>query len=242
MFIQPINAVLPKTNVVTLQKKSLKRDVASLRDTVYFQGKTSAYNEILGEIVNRTFLNDIDIEKTFSKLLNTISTNDKITKLKEFYFIEKLEREKGFRGMMRELNSANPKSEARKFLNIMSTNNTLAEQDNKPVLQLFDCGPQGFINCITDNPNSQRKVELMFMIPSDKPLSASVNLNSKGEYCLNQSRDCLNLYTCFYSSTGNRRFTILQSAGGEPDKTYFNKDGSKAFFKNWFFGGTPTTF
>lgn len=242
MFIQPINVVLPKTNVGTLQKRSSKRDVVTFRDTVHFQGKTSAYNEILGEVVNRSFLNDIDIEKTFSKLLNTISTNDNITKLKEFYFIEKLEKEKGFRGMMRELNSADPKSEARKFLNIMSKNNTLAKQDDKPVLQVLDWGPRGFVNYMTDNPNSPRKVELMFMIPENKPLSASVNLNSKGEYCLNQSRDCLNVYTCFYSSTGNRRFTILQSIGGEPDKTYFNKDGSMAFFKNWFFGGTPTVF
>lgn len=43
----------------------------------------------------------------------------------------------------------------------------------------------------------------------------------------------------FYSDTGTKKVDISSYEGGSPEKTYYNKDGSKPFFKNLFLGGTP---
>ena len=44
----------------------------------------------------------------------------------------------------------------------------------------------------------------------------------------------------FYTETGTKKVDISIYEGGSPEKTYYNKDGSKPFFKNLFLGGTPT--
>lgn len=44
-------------------------------------------------------------------------------------------------------------------------------------------------------------------------------------------------YTGFYADTGTKKVEVESYAGGLLERTYYNKDGSKPFFKNWFLGG-----
>ena len=44
--------------------------------------------------------------------------------------------------------------------------------------------------------------------------------------------------TGLYSDTGTKKVETISYGGGKPDTTYYNKDGTKPFFKNWLFGGT----
>ena len=58
--------------------------------------------------------------------------------------------------------------------------------------------------------------------------------DKKGDLFVEQTYDRNFLNRGFYSDTGSKKIEIESYAGGKPNRTYYNKDGSKPFFKNLF--------
>lgn len=237
MRIQPVSLYTQTNYSISNNKKVSSYQTSA--DKVSFGN--SLYKSTLKAAVNTTFLKDTDVEKTFNKLFNIIKEDNHFQKLEHFDFLSDLHKKEGLRGMMRELWTENPKPEVRSFLNKISDDFVpLAKQDGVTVLEIFNMGPQGFWNFMRENKNAKRNVELIFSSPNFKDGSFfSLRLNKQGGYVLSQKDDLSSIVTDFYTTTGKRASSVDSSVGGRPDVTYYNEDGSEAFFKNWFFGGTP---
>jgi hypothetical protein len=62
--------------------------------------------------------------------------------------------------------------------------------------------------------------------------------DKKGDLFVDQCYGSNFMSTGFYSDAGTKKVEVYSYAGVKPEKTFYNKDGSKPFFKNWFLGGT----
>ena len=238
MRIKPVN-LYTQTNIPISNKRMVTPYHTSLAaDTVSFGN--SGYQKALKEAVNTTFLRDIDVERAINKIFKSLNDDTTITKLKSFDFISDTYQKKGLRGLLRELWTPNPQPETKAFLHSISNEVApLVNKTNDSIIDIYNYGPQGFWDCIRQKENSKRTVELIFSSADKDGLGLTVKLNNKGGLAVSQYRKDKMVFTEYHPSTGNHACEIVNPKYTPPYTTYYNKNGTKAFFKNLFYGGTP---
>ena len=193
-----------------------------------FQCSFKGYDKALSHAVRNILNNDVEVEKTFINLFSELSKSDDIVKTPEYCGIADVYNARGFRGLLYELWKANPIDSLKKYL--IDGTVDLATKDNKPVFQLIHFDKFGY------SKNSPNNVTLIFTDPKDK-YSIQYGLNKKGELDVWQSGDDQTVITWYHLATGNRKCEVVQPKDGYSETTYYNKDGSKDFIKNFFRGG-----
>jgi hypothetical protein len=193
-----------------------------------FQLSFKGYDKVLRQATKSFLLKDNQVESTFANLFREVLSSDNINKTQGFYDVEDVYYSHGFRGLLYELWKANPIEKLSKYLKHGTIN--LATQDDKPIFQLVHFDKFGF------SKHSPNDVKLVFTDPKEK-YSIQYGLNEKGELDIWQTNDDQTVITRYHISTGNRKCEVFQPKDGNPETTYYNKDGSKAFFKNLFRGG-----
>ncbi len=232
MQIQPISLNLgvsypnfSNKNYVQPKKQSFSGD------KIQFTG----INDIIIKGAATTFNKDSELEKVFIQLMNEIKTDSKIIKFPDFIEIIKIFDQSGFRGVMNELWKANPTTQIMELVNKSEKDRLiLATRNNKPIVELYNLGKHGFWNAITDSQEAPRDMRLCF---GNNKTYMHFYLDKKGDCSLCQSIGDTTTYSAYYASTGNKKFETRHCESCAPETTYYNKDGTKAFFKNWFFGG-----
>lgn len=61
--------------------------------------------------------------------------------------------------------------------------------------------------------------------------------NKKGDIFVDRTYGDNFVSTGFYHDTGTKKVEVEAYGSSSPERTYYNKDGTKPFFKNWFLGG-----
>lgn len=193
---------------------------------------------IVTSIANKRFRNLNQLEHSFNNLMSDILLDTNIEKSPYFSYFAAGFKESGFSGLLGNLRM--PKSTPK--INALVEKSAekeliLAKLDGEPVLTLYNWGRHGFWQ--TDS--STRDMRILFSnaerIP-DKEAIVEYTMNKKGQYCVSQRLGPEYFDTVYYPSTGNIRQETYYYSGGKSDTTYYNEDGSKAFFENWIYGGT----
>ena len=193
-----------------------------------FQPAFKGFERTLQQAVKNVLENDIEVEKTFSNLFKEIICGENITKTSEYYGIEDVYNKNGFRSLLYELWKSNPQPNLKKYL--QNDVIDLAKKGDKPVFQLVHLYKFGF------SKNAPNDVKLVFMNPKNET-SIEYSLNKKGELHVWQTDDTKSVITTYHLTSGNKKCTVEQHYNCNPETTYYNKDGSKAFFKNLLWGG-----
>ena len=192
-----------------------------------FQPCFTGYERILQNSVKNVLNNDIEVEKTFCNLFVELA-DDNIIKQSAYYDVARMYTKKGFRSLLYEFWKSNPVDCLKKYLKNETIN--IAEKDGKPIFQLVHLYKFGFSK---DSPND---VKFVFLNPKNGS-SIQYGLNKKGELEVWQNDSVKTAITTYHMISGNKKCVVEQALGGNPETTYYNKDGSKAFFKNLFWGG-----
>lgn len=193
-----------------------------------FQVSFKGYDKVLNQAV-RNFLNtDVEVEKTFINLFGELAKSPDIEKTSKYFGIADAYAKYGFRGLLYEFWKSNPVDCLKKYL----VNGTidLAKKDNKPIFQLIHFDKFGY------SKNSPNDVKLVFSDPQEK-LFIQYGLNKKGELDIWQTNEEQTVITSYHLATGNKKCEVIQPKDGYAETTYYNKDGSKSFWKNFFRGG-----
>ncbi len=233
----PINI---KTNKLNTNSQNRNTNISanitkSIQPTPTFCG----YKSIIIANSKRTILRTEDLKQMFSDIFNLIDKNADIKKTDYFYTIKDLFKQKGLRATLAQLGDPNQKGALGKFVaDAREYDLTLASDNSKPIFFIHSNGPYGLLNTLADTKTAQRQIILHFQDPSNQ-YQLGFSLTKNGEFELRKCNDTYNSYTS-YHKTGNRKKETIQNHLGNPDTTYYNKDGSKSFFKNLLFGGEAT--
>lgn len=193
-----------------------------------FQPAFKGFERTLQQAVKNILENDVEVEKTFSNLFKEATNTEGFTKTSEYYGIADEYYKHGFRGLLYELWKSTPQPALKKYLQNDVVD--LVKKDNKPIFQLVHFYKFGF------SKNSPNDVKLVFMNPKNET-SIEYSLNKKGELHVWQTDKNKSVITTYHLTTGSKKCTVEHNYDCSPETTYYNKDGSKAFFKNFLWGG-----
>lgn len=197
------------------------------------------YNNLIVANSKRTILKTDDLTQVFSKLFESIENNPQIKKTEYFDILKDLLKNNGLKTTLSKLGNPNQKGELGKFIKYVNEYTlTLASDNSRPVFIIHSNGPHSLIDALTNSKTAKKQVILYFQ-DIKKEYQMGFSLDKNGNFELRKLNDNYYSYTNYHPS-GNRRKEVIQHHGGNPDTTYYNKDGSKSFFKNWFFGGEAT--
>lgn len=143
---------------------------------------------------------------------------------------------------------------ANNSINVLGTNVDFSQKI--PVIKLGNLGKHGFFNSLFEKETAPNDIRLLFSncnaidanpitLKNDRDFISKMNsvelyLDKKGDLTVEQQHGETNVITHFHSLTGHKKLVIESYGDGKPESTYYNKDGTKAFWKNFFYGGVPT--
>ena len=196
------------------------------------------YEKALVGAIRSDFKNENSVTYTFTNLFKEIINTHFITKSKEFEELSGMFEKMGLRSVLNSLWSAYPPQNVLNIINKAENGNiVLASHKDKPILELYNLGRHGFFNALADSKDATREVGLRFSNPKQS-ISADINFEKDGglHICIRDKRKTIT--SGFYKETGNRKYETSQYEDAKPETTYYKKDGSESFWKNWFYGGT----
>ena len=232
-----INSRFNYSNNVSKYANKISYNSANNSDSVSFK---SMYSESLTALASKNYNNFSEAEMVFGKMLETIMNDLSINKSPFFDNIYSLYKQIGLKDLFNLLTS--PRS-IKPIESIIKRSEeldsvVLAKSSEEPIFQLYNLGRKGFFQ----NEKNPRDIRLCFV--KEKKSSPHSYLeyrtDKKNDLFLDQTYGKSYISTGFYSSNGAKKVETDIYDGGKPDTTFYNPDGTKPFFKNWFFGGTPT--
>ncbi|MBQ8459164.1 hypothetical protein IJ541_03565 [bacterium] len=214
----------PYSDYQKIQTKNLGTDA--------FQPSFCGYEKVLEETVSMAFTKDYQVEKSFEKLIKELIARTDLKRAPAYYDIISVYTERGFMGLLNELWKAYPQEKIAKILDGKEYKAINLVTDPEGIgFELFHFGKFG---SSADNPND---IKVIFR-DLKKKSAMEYSLNKKGELEICQTSSDRTLTTGFHLSTGNKRFEVFQPRNGNPETTYYNKNGEESFWKNFFWGGT----
>ena len=241
MQIQPISYLQTSYNSGLNLKQNRIKKQNILQKNDYFQPAFKGYNNVLDTVSKINFKDDKKVESAFEMIFNELILSNKVFKNEEFEKIYELYNKGGFRGLMHELWTANPKKEIEKILEKAEKNSlTLAEINDKPIFEIINLGRHGFWNTLFNSKTAPRDATLTFL-NEDKSLLIEFGLDKYGACQICQVRPGETVYTTFHKTTGNRKIVARHPKIGPSETEYYKKDGSDNRLKNFLQGGPVIT-
>ena len=186
----------------------------------------------------KSFSHENSFEKPFDELLQIIINSNKYTKSEHFNDFLEVYNKKGLYGTLRTLWQATPIEKIAKTVSKHPQETLiLAKTNNQSVLEIFNWGKHGFFNSIFETKSAPNDVRLLF---SKNKTTLEFSLDKKGDLTVSRNVGDNFYTTTYYKETGTKKSETVQYGSFKPETTYYNKDGSKAFWKNFIYGGTPT--
>lgn len=197
--------------------------------SVYSGNKPPSFNGYY-EVVSNGAKSSIDnlkfAENLFGNLVSEIEWDPQIIKTQFFSVMKKLFLKRGLKGMFNVLaQTADSNLVIHDTMQKVRKDNIVSVASTK----------NGHLLDITSYSSKPYDVHLGFS--SGKKGYIEFYTNKKGEIFVERTYGDEYVNTGFYSDTGTKKVEIESFAGGSPEKTFYNRDGSKPFFKNWLWGG-----
>ena len=241
MYLQPVNLYSITNHQPVIKKNKINKKTEGVTDS--FDKSTTSftgYKESLLKMSERNFDNVSKLKEGFHELLNLVTKDTEIKKTDNFQIIKTAYEKDGLRELLRNLwlhNSDNPVGKfSNKLLEEPNETLVLATKNEKPVLTIKNWGPFKLWDALSDNRKCPRDVRIQFT-DKNKTMATEFTLDKKGNYVTHHSANEQYIFSSYYESTGLKKQETIHPSIGHPETTYYNEDGSKAFFKNWFYGG-----
>lgn len=193
-----------------------------------YDPKFNGYSEVINTAMSMPMTKSLDAEGIFGKLIKEIDIDKSIKKTNYFKPINDIFERIGFKNLLKVLTKGYKEDKTVEAItNYMKKWNALplAKEDNDIFKLITYSGKIKDIR-LSFNPIKETGGIEFF---NDRKGRLFVEQNYKNNF----------FSTGFYSDTGTIKETIESFAGELPERTFYNKDGSKPFFLNFLFGGTP---
>lgn len=191
--------------------------------TPNFQG----YSEVLREGARTSVKSLKQAENLFGDLIGEINQDVMITKSPFFGAIKDIFTGRGLKGLFAVLGSSTDSSIMVDEL-IQSVRKENLVSIAKQRSSIFD------VTCYGKKPYD---VHLGFGAGLKKSY-IEFYTNKKGDIFVDRTYGNNFVSTGFYPDSGTKKVEIEAYGNSSAERTFYNKDGSKPFFKNWFLGGT----
>lgn len=203
------------------------------KDKLTFTG----FDSVLKKAVTADYSRESLVYPEFDNIIKSVLENNNIVKEKYFQHLSSLYEKKGLYGVLKSLWETYPTTKIAESVSLLNQENLiLAKRYNLPVIEIFKWGKHGFFNSLTNSRTAPNDVRLSFM---NQDNLIEYTLNKNGELVVHRKIGDKTITTTYHKVTGHRKEEVIHN-GGKPEVTYYNKDGSKPFWKNFLFGGTPT--
>ena len=245
MRIQAVQTNFTPVNI-QIYRSNCTGNISTSKDS--YHPSFGNYARVLTEAANGSYKTERQVGEAFDKIYKALKKEGRFSIMpgtgvdfsREFSYIDEIYNKSGYRGVRRELWKAFPDY---KISNLMRKANddpvTLAKRksDGKPLITLINYGKHGFWNSIFNNKSATNNYELHFEHP-DINKFISFGLDKDGGLKISQCKSTEIVHTRYHASTGYKKSETRQGYG-QPDTTYFNKDGSVDETKTFFVGGNP---
>ncbi|MBR1425414.1 hypothetical protein IJ579_07630 [bacterium] len=200
-----------------------------------FSPSFKGYEQTLIRSVRKEFKKDFEVEECFKNLLRELIEKENILRIQEFNEILKIYKDSGFKGLLEKFWKSRQPDYVEKILNKIDYGNEmkLVTFNEAPLFEMVNFGKQGF------RESSPNDIRFIFRT-CDQNIAMEFGLGRNGQLKISQSDlGCGRFeFSEFHVSSGNKKVKTVQYAGGNPETTYYNKDGSKSFLRNLLSGGT----
>lgn len=188
----------------------------------------NGYYEVLREGARTSVKNLKEADMLFGDLIKEIDNDAQIVKEPLFKTLKSIFNEGGLKGLFEEITKKSaPRLMIEDMLELVKKEEVISVARNKG--HVFDVVSYG---------GKPKDVRLGFASGLKKGY-IEFYTNKKGDIFVDRAYGDNFVSTGFYSDAGTKKVEVEAFGSSKPDKTYYNKDGSKPFFKNWFLGGTP---
>jgi len=195
----------------------------------------NGYKETLAGAITTEVKDTKTAKDLFDTLFKEVNEEPSIHRNPIFYEMEKVYKKSGFKGLLEELRQ--PKDDngiIAQTLNNKEENFIQAiTQYGQPLFELFNFGRFGHAK------NAPSDIRVIFR---DQNQRGNIEFNLGKNLNLNVARcnEHGSIDTEYYTTTGTPK-VVIKSEQGSQERTFFNEDGSKPFFKNWLLGGSTTS-
>lgn len=196
-------------------------------DTVNFTG-TGSYDILLSHAVKKNYINTNQLKDSFEVLFNAVRSATRIQKENGFEILSDLLKKSGIDGLFNALAKEPPNTEIGRLANSADQKSiALAGSKEHPFLDLFSWGKR--------KSNKTNDIRITFY-GIDKS-NIEFGLNKKGGWIISQHFDNQTIIKEFYKDTGTVSKITTQQKDANPETIYFDKNGKRPFWKNFFRGG-----
>ena len=168
-----------------------------------------------------------EAENLFGELISEIDKDVMITKTPFFDTIKNIFSERGLKGLFGILSQSTDSN--------CKVENLVKTVRNENIVQVAK--QRGDVLDVTSYSSEPHDIHLGFGAGLKKGY-IEFYADKKGNLFVDRTYGDDFISTGLYSDTGTKKVETISYGGGKPDTTYYNKDGTKPFFKNWLFGGT----
>lgn len=257
MNVQPISFI----NYSGIKNRSINNrtkpvNVRQSQDSVSFTAFN--YDTALKNMTKAKLFRESTVESYFKILMNNISEDGRIIQTPMFQALKNIYQKKGLRSMLLELWNPYPSAEINDIvgrfgedftmtLGVKRTKNVLSifgedvrYSAEEPVIELLNWGKHGFWNNILNRKEAPNDIRLLFSNgakTAPKRKAVELCVNKKGDLMVSQQNNEYEVITTYYPLTGHRKSTVETYGECSPYRVYYNKDGTKAFWKNILSGG-----
>ena len=198
------------------------------KDNKKYNPNFNGYYDVLATGMSMPMTKFKDAEEIFGKLIKEIEADKNIIKTNYFKPIVEVYENMGLPNLFKMLiKSYNSDEMVQRIVNYVRNWNILSLAKHED--SIFD---------VVSYSGKAKDIRLGFGAGKEKG-GIEFFTDKKGDFFVEQSHNHDFFSTGFYSNTGTVKVEVKSSYGGLPERTYYNKDGSKPFLKNWLFGGTP---
>lgn len=208
--------------------------ISAIGNNVFYSNRTTyspnftGYYDVVLNGTKDSVKNIDNVEYLFGELIKEIDKDVFINKSAFFEKIKQIFKVGGLKGIFETLKKTSN--------NDILIDKVVKKAKNQGVVPIADS--HGSIMDIISYGGNEKDIRLGFSAGLKKG-NIEFYVDKKGDLFMDRSYGKKFVSTGFYSDTGTKKVEVTSYAGGKPDKIYYNKDGSKPFFKNWLLGGTP---
>ena len=188
----------------------------------------NGYYEVLREGARSSVKNLNEADILIGNLIEEIEKDSNIAKEPFFYGIKKILVNDGLKGLFETITK-----KPGRYLIIEDILELAKKEDIIPIAK-----QRGRVLDITSYGSKPHDVHLDFAAGLRKGF-IEFYTNKKGDIFVDRTYGDNFVSTGFYSDAGTKKVEVVAYGSTSPERTYYNKDGTKPFFKNWILGGTP---
>jgi len=236
MQVQRINLMTQNQNIKSISPAGLNRRAAIKNnpDKISFTG----YQETLAKYAGKSFEDSVKLKAGFMDIFNSLTKENDLWEAAAFQYIKGAYLNNGLTGFLKKLMYAPTGNKLSDFVPKEVGSWALLKKNGNPLFSIYNGGALTYMDILRNPRKIPGYMAVRYSSPDGKDIM-EFHMNKKSGIELRSIRDNIDVWAEYYPEGKLKQETVFYDIYA-PETTYYNKDGSKAFWKNFLYGGVAT--